>query len=311
MKCKQKYKGLIGAIVFLFIAIPLISAFAEVVIYTYDDANRLIKVVHEDGSVVEYSYDEVGNLISISRNTGTAPGPPVIQGIDPNIMIVGNTYDITIIGDKLSTTSSVTTNNPNITVTNVSAAETRINATFSISINASPGQSNINVTTPYGAANIPINLHQATLTPNSVSLCAASTSSMRVSLNPPAAVDVSAPIANRNPDIISTPSSVIVPAGGNVDFTVTAVTDGTGIIDVGNAESTVYVIGSGVYVYAKRVNVSFGFVPGDTLVKSPSVSVSIGTVNSQSTAVSNTVSVGWSGISGITVSSPVCVRFGN
>jgi YD repeat-containing protein len=311
MKCKQKYKVLIGAIVFLFIAIPLISAFAEVVIYTYDDANRLIKIVHEDGSVVEYSYDEVGNLISISRNIGTAPGPPVIQGIDPDVMIVGNTYDVTIIGDKLSTTSSVTTNNPNITVTNVSAAETRINATLSISINASPVQSNVIVTTPYGTESIPINLHQATLTPNAVSLCAASTSSMRVSLNPPAAVDVSAPIANRNPDIISTPSSVIVPAGGSNDFTVTALRDGTGIIDVGNAESTVYVIGSNVYVFAKRVNVSFGFVPGDTLVKSPSVSVSIGTVNSQSTAVSNTVSVGWSGVSGITVSSPVCVIFGN
>ncbi len=58
---KLKNKALIAIAVFGLIFIPVISSFAETLIYNYDDLNRLKWVQYGDGTMIEYAYDEVGN----------------------------------------------------------------------------------------------------------------------------------------------------------------------------------------------------------------------------------------------------------
>ncbi len=60
---KLKNKALIAIAVFGLIFIPVISSFAETLIYNYDDLNRLKWMQYGDGTMIEYSYDEAGNRV--------------------------------------------------------------------------------------------------------------------------------------------------------------------------------------------------------------------------------------------------------
>lgn len=312
----------------LFIPFLLISsAIADEVNYFYDDAGRLVKVLKGTERLF-YQYDEVGNLISISTESST-PGtsPPVLQGINPDIFLIGTTQNVTITGQNLLTTSSITSGNPNITIKNIAAIDTKIQATISIASSASLGQANITVTTSYGSANITISLHEAIIIPVALSLFSASTATLKVSLNPPATRNVKISIKNKTVDIISTQNSVTVPAGGQTDLTVKALKDGTGTIQIGSAEATVLVIGGDGVINANPVSVSIGAVPDgsvlssnpvsvawpasvDSLVSMP-VSVEWPTV-SAGTAVSRQISAEWPTVSAaIVVSVPVCVKIEN
>src|SRR5713226_5260873 len=55
---------------FLYAALLAISAFADTVNYTYDDAGRLTMVTYGSGTTIVYSYDKAGNLLS---RTVTSP----------------------------------------------------------------------------------------------------------------------------------------------------------------------------------------------------------------------------------------------
>ncbi|MFH2047741.1 MAG: chitobiase/beta-hexosaminidase C-terminal domain-containing protein [Pseudomonadota bacterium] len=50
------------AVIVLFFTL-LISSYAGPIKYVYDDINRLIRVVYDDGKFLKYTYDEVGNII--------------------------------------------------------------------------------------------------------------------------------------------------------------------------------------------------------------------------------------------------------
>ena len=62
--------------------------------YTYDNANRLVKVVYDDSSSIAYTYDANGNIITINARTGssavrvaaTVPATTAIESITPNPM---------------------------------------------------------------------------------------------------------------------------------------------------------------------------------------------------------------------------------
>jgi YD repeat-containing protein len=62
-------------VVVLLLAAPP-DAVAEIA-YVYDELDRLVRVVREDGEAATYQYDAVGNLLSITRTSG------VPQGSDP------------------------------------------------------------------------------------------------------------------------------------------------------------------------------------------------------------------------------------
>lgn len=297
--------------------------------YFYDDIGRLVKVTKSSNTRILYQYDEVGNLISIIKETNTPQAlPPVLQSINPNLFLIGNNYSVIITGQNLLTTSSVTSDNPYITIRNIAAIDTKIIATFSIASGASIGQANITVTTSYGTGSMAINLYEANIIPEGISLFPASTATLSVSLTPSAPEDLKVAIINKNQYIIDTQSSVIIPAGGIANFTVKALQEGTGTVQVGSAEATVFVFGVGGLIGAQPVSVSIGFVPSNTLIHSSPVSVEWPTVStgtavsrqvsaewptvSAGTAVSRQVSAEWPTVSGaITVSSQVCVKIEN
>jgi len=95
---------------------------------THDEAGRLISAVSGTDAVV-YEYDGVGNLMSITRETAYTPS---LLTVSPDVFLVGETYNVTLTGQHLATTVSLTADNPNITITNVSAANATINAVLSV-----------------------------------------------------------------------------------------------------------------------------------------------------------------------------------
>ncbi len=326
---------MLAALRILFVSISILlsslafTSFADEITYFYDDAGRLVKVI-KGAEAVLYQYDEVGNLLSIIReNSPSQALPPVLQGIDPDILIIGDSYQVVISGQNLLTTSSVTSDNPNITIRNISAINTRILATFAIGSSALPGAANITVATSYGSASISINLHQALFDPAAITLFPGSSAPLSVSLTPAALKDFKAKVNNRSKDIVETQAFVIIPASGSADVPVKAVKEGTGTIQIGSAEATVFVTGSGGLLSAPPVSVSIGPSPDGASINASPVSVMIGntytgSVFSHSRPVSviigdmylgpvlthsNPVSVVWTVIPGaITVSVPICVE---
>ncbi len=297
------------------IALPSLSI-SDSVDYLYDDNGRLIKVSNNlTNTRLLYHYDKVGNLLSIYKEENVIPGTsaPVLQSIDPDIFLIGENYNVVITGQNLLTTNSITSNNSDISIKLIASIDTKITAVLSVVGTALPGQANITVTTSYGSASININLYGVSITPNEISLFPGSTATMSVSLTPSAPEDVEVKINNNNPDIIETPPSATILAGGSADFTVNALKGGTGTINIGNAEATVYVIGGdeserGAVIESAPVSISIGIVPSNTLINSQSVSVSMSSIPSNTLINSSPVSVQWLEIAnGITVSQQVSV----
>ena len=94
--------------------------------YFYDDLGRLARVVQGTTGVI-YNYDELGNLISTTSAT-TSGGSPVLTAINPNVLFVGSRMLVTITGQNLLTTETVTANGGHIYITDVVVTDTRITA---------------------------------------------------------------------------------------------------------------------------------------------------------------------------------------
>jgi hypothetical protein len=287
-KCIPSVTSLIIISILLMLPASVLSDTAE---YLYDDVGRLVRVINGNERAL-YRYDEVGNLLGIGQeNSVTQASPPVIQNLNPDIFIIGSTHYVTISGQNLLSTSSVTSNDPNITIKNVIAIDTQIQAVFTISGNASPGQATITVTTSYGSANTGINMYSVNLLPEALSVFPTGTASMSASLTPAASRDYHIAVINKNSNIINVPAFINIPSGGNGSITVKGLREGTGVIQMGNAESTIFVVNN--ELYAKPVSVSIGAIPGDTTAAASPVSVAIGTVNSYLATSSKNVSVAW------------------
>lgn len=277
---------------FIFIAHSFFAV-ADEVNYLYDDAGRLIKAV-KGAEEILYQYDEVGNLISIWRDSGGQSSPPLLHGIDPDSFIAGASYNVTIAGENLLTTTGITSDNPDIAIKNISTANTRINATISISGGATPGPSVLTVTTSYGSASIGINLYKVNIAPEAVTLLQGIPASLSVSLIPSAQKDITAAVTNRNPDIIETQSSVTIPVGGSTLLNVKAIKRGMGMIRIESSEATVEVIEGSFMLSASPVSVLFEAITGETFAYASPVSVHIGDIyQGDVLSYSRAVSVAW------------------
>jgi hypothetical protein len=258
--------------------------------YFHDDVGRLIRVINGNERAL-YQYDEVGNLLAINKENSPAQSlPPVITGINPNIFIVGSAHYVTITGQNLLTTGSITSDNPDITIKSVVAIDSKIQAVFNIPGNVQPGQTTITVITTYGSANISINIHRVTLIPESLSVFPTNAATISAGLTPAASGDLHLAVINKNSNIINAQSFVDILSGGNAAITVVGLKKGTGIIQMGSAETTVFVLGDDV-IYAMPVSVSIGVIPGNSMAEAPPVSVSIGVIPGNSMAEAPPISV--------------------
>ncbi len=273
--------------------------------YIYDDTGRLIKVISETGDTAIYNYDAVGNLISITRATAQQL-PPVLQSISPDVVFTRNinpvTVSITLTGENLITTENIWSDNSGIVVNYFTAADTSITVNATVLSDASLGATKINVSTLYGSASIPLNVAKLYFDPAEVAVIPGTTADITARIEG-LSKDYTVTLNNQNPDIISVPASINIPAGGSAAFTVNALKEGTGVITTAqNAGVTIYVsqpFAGETLTTAKPVSV--GLQKTETInynsIPSPAVSVGlqkVETINYNSIP-SPAISVGFEG----------------
>lgn len=264
----------------LFLGVSLFSH-ADEVLYFYDDNSWLVKVTKGDERIL-YLYDEVGNLLSIEKETSAPqPLPPVLQGITPDIFIIGSSYNIVITGQNLLTLTSLTTDNPNITIKNITAIDSKVSATLSIASTAPSGQTTITVTTPYGFANMTINLYKLNLS-ETIALFPLKSYPLPVSLIPSPPTGISIGIANKNPDIVETPSSLTISSGGSGILAIKGLKSGMGTISIGSIGVLIYVFENGTLMNAMPVSV---YIEQSSAVDAITATVPVSVYMEQSTTV--------------------------
>lgn len=256
-------------------------AFGDEVTYFYDDAGRLVRAVKgSDG--VSYEYDQVGNLLSINRGI-TSQNPPTLQSIIPDMLFVGFTTPVSITGQNLFTTKTITSSNSSLSFKNISATDTSVKAEITVSPNASPGPASITITTLYGSATITVTLSSSGLSfdPPRLTLKPASTGVITASVIPSVGRDLTIVLRSSDRSIVSTPASLAIPSSGTASFTVDALKAGLANINSGTPNTVVLVTtesggpAQGEQVISSDGPVSVYIYPprGDAAVASQLVSV--------------------------------------
>lgn len=126
------------------------SAGAQEIRYIYDDLNRLIGVVDQQGNAAEYVYDAVGNILQIKRFTVDPNAAVGITLVRPSSGPVGAT--VQIFGKGFSTTPGDNqVRFSGILATVSTATATSLTATVAAGATTGP----ITLTTPLGSATSP------------------------------------------------------------------------------------------------------------------------------------------------------------
>ncbi|MDP3110719.1 MAG: RHS repeat domain-containing protein [Thermodesulfovibrionales bacterium] len=228
-----------GLAVLLFSLVLISTVSAENTNYFYDNLGRVIKAVSETGAAATYNYDAVGNLLSVSTQT-TKPLPPVLNSVTPDIVFAGATMTIAIRGANLFTTESVWSGN-GIIINSFTSSDTVITANITLPYDMPLGTTTVNVKTLYGSASINLDVYNLTLEPATKYLLAGETVIITAGITPSISRDLNLSINNKNPDVIEASQSVAIPSGGNGTFTVRALSQGTGIVDIGGVIGTIFV----------------------------------------------------------------------
>ncbi len=207
--------------------------------YFYDDLGRLVRVVKGTSGVI-YKYDELGNLISTTSATTTG-GAPTLSAINPNVLFVGSKMLVTITGQNLLTTDSVTANGGLVAIKNVSVADTQITAEMTA---LSAGSDTIKVTTRSGStATIGVTLSSSKLTisPGQLALAPGTSGTFTATISPALGAPLTINLNSNAPSVVTPPQTVVIPAGGTASFTVNALQTGVATIDAGDPRAVVFV----------------------------------------------------------------------
>ncbi|MBI4684012.1 MAG: hypothetical protein HY755_02310 [Nitrospirae bacterium] len=103
--------------------------------------------------------------------------------------------------------------------------------------------------------------------------------------------DFNVKVINKNPDIIKVPSSITIPAGGNVDVTIDGLKEGYGTIEISIREVMITVFGNGTSLLASPVSIYIDTVSSkDAASVSPAVSTYIETSSGDGSTTSQSVS---------------------
>src|SRR5437773_4816571 len=77
------------------VILTLVTAAQGEIFYVYDDLNRLVAVVDDQGNAATYTYDAVGNILRIDRfDAAQQPGPVRITLVTPAAGRVGTQVQI-------------------------------------------------------------------------------------------------------------------------------------------------------------------------------------------------------------------------
>jgi YD repeat-containing protein len=239
MKLASDIKRLISLAVIALVLVPAVCH-AEGKNYFYDDSGTLMRSVTEEGEAWVYEYDDTGNLLRI-RTTTIEAAPPELYGISPEIFFVGDTATFIISGKNLFTTSSVTSVNPGIEIAVSAADDTSITGRINTSSASELGPTEITVTTHYGTVSIPVGVAELRLTPRYSAIVNGDSIEITANIEPVFSKDAIVVLKNQTPGVIEVPESVVIPAGGSATISVSALSEGPGILRVGDAWAVVFV----------------------------------------------------------------------
>lgn len=273
---KRISPAVIFVLLYTFILIPSFS-YADEAHYFYDNAGRLVRVLKGSEGLV-YQYDKVGNLLSITKGT-VGTGAPVLQSINPDVLFIGSTTLVTIKGQNLFTTKSITCDNTSVIIRVLNVTDTEIKTEITVSPDAIPGTTvNITVTTLYGSASIQATLTSSKLTfsPGQLALAPGSSGGITASIFPSIGKSLTITLNNSNPSVASVPQFVTIPSNGTASFTVNAIKEGIAVIDSGSPTTVVF------------VTKAFSPLPGEEVVtKAGPISVYIATPSPANTTTSS------------------------
>jgi YD repeat-containing protein len=132
-------------------ALLLLAQSPGAIQYIYDDLNRLVGVVDQQGHAATYSYDATGNLLKIDRFT-IGQTPPRITAIVPAQAEAGRDVAVTITGQDLLAVRRLTIDNPGIHTRFLGTAPEAVSAVLAIAPTAPLGPATVTVTTAFGVA---------------------------------------------------------------------------------------------------------------------------------------------------------------
>lgn len=231
-----KLVSLLGLLLF---SIYILPAHSDTVNYIYDNLGRLAMAVSTNGDVVIYQWDEAGNPLSVTHTT-VSNQSSMLTGIIPSQVFIGREIQITITGNNLPGTKSVTTSNPGIQIKSFAATNNSVSIDAVISANASPGPASFTVWTVTGSASISMNLLSLTFAPAQIAMVNGTSTSVTARIAGLSS-DYNLTLNNQNPDLINAPQSLTVPVSGSASFIVNAVSPGSGSITAGNSGLPVYI----------------------------------------------------------------------
>jgi YD repeat-containing protein len=124
------------------------------VTYVYDELERLVRVVREDGEAATYAYDAVGNLLGITRSSGVPLGASVTSSPGP----LGRSNTVTLTLDGFNLLGATASGSTGLTVTAVQDHLDRVTLTVAVAGDAPLGAGSVTIDTPYGTVVVPVTI---------------------------------------------------------------------------------------------------------------------------------------------------------
>ena len=262
--------------------------------YFYDDQGRLTRVVNGTSGTV-YNYDGLGNMVSVT-SAAITNASPVITGINPNILFVGQKLLVTITGQNLFTTTSVASKNGLVDVRDITVTDTRITAEMTA---PTTGTDTIVVTTVDGTpntaqVNVTLSPSRLSLSPGQTAIAPGASGSITASVSPSLAGSITINLNSSDPAVATVPQMVTIPSSGSASFTVNGLAVGNTTISAGDPESAVFVTypfsGTVLGLTAGNVSVYIAARSGPSPAVASPVSVYVGASSGSSPIVSGPVS---------------------
>lgn len=153
---EKRGRGVPRVAFLLALLIVLPQPAAADVTYVYDELDRLVRVIREDGEAATYSYDAVGNLLAITRSSGVPLGASISSSPPP--LGRGNTQTVTLAGaNLLGATASGSTG---VTVTAVQGQLDSVAVTVTVASDAPLGSGSVTIQTPSGTVVVPVTVEE-------------------------------------------------------------------------------------------------------------------------------------------------------
>lgn len=221
-------KSIFLSILACFFVAYISFAFADTGVYVYENVEGLTATVNGNNAGA-YDYDNVENTVT-ATNRALTTSAPFVSSIVPGVLLPGIKTTITISGENLLTTQSISSVSGKTSILKYIATGNSVTAEV---IASSVGNDTLQITNTYGSCTTPQITAVASalvLNPAQLSLLPGTTGTIAASFNPSLAQSVTIALPSSDPAIATTPATVTIPAGGTSVFAVNAVKEGVSFI---------------------------------------------------------------------------------